>query len=155
MKEEKFWLIKSEGDCYSIDHFKQDKKTSWSGVRSYQARNYMRDEMSIGDLALFYHSNDKPSGVYGLAKVASKPHPDHTQFDPKDEHYDPKSTQENPQWICVDFSFVKKFKHPISLTELKADPKLDGMYVRRKGDRLSIQPVSKKHFEYILKLAQE
>ena len=155
MKEEKFWLIKSEGDCYSIDQFKKDKKTPWSGVRSYQARNYMRDEMSVGDYALFYHSNDKPSGVYGLAKVSSKPHPDQTQFDSKDEHYDSKSKQENPQWICVDFSFVKKFKNPISLSELKTDPKLEGMYVRRKGDRLSIQPVSKKHFEYIIKLTEE
>lgn len=155
MREEKFWLIKSEGDCYSIDHLKADKKSPWSGVRSYQARNYMRDEMSIGDLALFYHSNDKPSGVYGIAKVASKPHPDESQFDPKDEHYDPKSKRENPQWICVDFSFVEKLTNPISLAELKADPKLEGMHVRRKGDRLSIQPVSKKHFEYILKLAKK
>ncbi len=155
MKEQKYWLIKSEGDCYSIDTLKQDKKTPWSGVRSYQARNYMRDEMSIGDLALFYHSNSKPSGIYGVAKVVSKPHTDETQFDKKDEHFDPKSNKENPQWICVDFGFVSKLKEPISLTELKADPKLDGMYVRRKGDRLSIQPVSKKHFEYILKLAEK
>lgn len=150
----KYWLIKSEGDCFSIDDLKKEKKSPWTGVRSYQARNYMRDEMSIGDLALFYHSNSKPSGVYGVAQVASKPHPDMTQFDSKDEHFDPKSTKQNPTWSCVDFSFIQKFDNPISLTELKADPKLEGMYVRRKGDRLSIQPVSKNHFEYIIKLGK-
>lgn len=155
MEEKKYWLIKSEGDCYSIDDLKKDKKTPWSGVRSYQARNFMKDEMSLGDLALFYHSNSKPSGVYGIAKVASKAHIDETQFDTKDEHYDPKSSKENPRWFCVDFSFVKKIKEPISLSELKLDPKLEGMYVRRKGDRLSIQPVSKKHFDYILKIAEK
>jgi predicted RNA-binding protein with PUA-like domain len=87
--------------------------------------------------------------------VVSKPHPDLSQFDSKDEHFDPKSKKENPQWICVDFSFVKKFKHPISLAEIKRDPKLEGMFARRKGDRLSIHPVAKKHFEYIRKLAGE
>jgi len=151
----KYWLIKSEGECYSIDHLKKDKKTAWTGVRNYQARNSMRDEMSVGDLALFYHSDSKPSGVYGVAKVASKPHIDETQFDSKDEHFDPKSKKENPLWVCVDFSFVKKLKHPIPLSELKHDPKLEGMTVRKKGDRLSIQPVSQKHFEYILELAKE
>jgi predicted RNA-binding protein with PUA-like domain len=152
---QKYWLIKSEGDCYSIDNLKKDKKTSWTGVRNYQARNFMKDEMSVGDLALFYHSNSKPSGIYGIAKVVSKPHPDNSQFDKQDEHFDPKSKIEHPLWICVDFSFIKKFKNPISLVELKQDPKLEGMYIRRKGDRLSIQPVSKKHFEYITKLANE
>lgn len=150
----KFWLIKSESDCYSIDDLKKDKSTPWTGVRSYQARNYMRDEMSIGDIALFYHSNSKPSGVYGIAKVSSKPHADETQFDSHDNHYDPKSKKENPQWICVNFSFVKKFENHISLSELKIDPELEGMYVRRKGDRLSIQPVSQKHFEHILNLGE-
>jgi predicted RNA-binding protein with PUA-like domain len=114
----------------------------------------MRDEMSIGDLALFYHSNSKPSGVYGIAQVASIPKTDTTQFDSKDEHFDPKSTKQNPIWVCVDFSFVEKFDNPISLTTLKDDSKLEGMYVRRKGDRLSIQPVSKNHFEYIVKIGR-
>jgi predicted RNA-binding protein with PUA-like domain len=150
-----FWLIKSEGDCYTIDQLKKDKKTPWSGVRNYLARNFMRDQMSVGDMALFYHSQDKPSGVYGLAQVCSTPHPDQTQFDPKDEHFDPKAKRDNPTWMCVDFKFVEKFEHPISLSELKLDPKLEGMGVRRKGDRLSIQPVSKKHFEYVVKLARK
>jgi predicted RNA-binding protein with PUA-like domain len=152
--EPHYWLIKSEGNCYPIDQLKKDKKTPWTGVRNYQARNFMRDSMSVGDMALFYHSEDKPSGVYGLAQVTSKPHPDESQFDPKDEHFDPKSKRKNPQWICVDFKFVEKFKTPISLAELKADPELEGMRVRAKGDRLSIQPVSKRHFEYVVKIAR-
>ena len=152
MNSKKYWLIKSEGDCYSIDDLKKDRQSQWSGVRSYQARNFMRDEMSIGDLALFYHSNSKPSGVYGVAQVISKPHPDTTQFDSKDEHFDPRSSEENPIWMCVNFKFVSKLKHPISLQEIKINPKLEGMLVRRKGDRLSIQPVSQKHFDYLLKI---
>ena len=152
--EPRYWLIKSEGDCYPITQLKKDRRTPWSGVRNYQARNFMRDEMQIGDLALFYHSEDKPSGVYGIAQVCSAPHPDESQFDRKDEHYDPKSKRENPTWICVDFRFVEKFEHPISLAELKLDPKLEGMRVRARGDRLSVQPVSKKHFEYVVRLAR-
>ena len=145
-----YWLIKSEGDCYSIDDLKRDKTTPWSGVRNYQARNYMRDGMKIGDLALFYHSNSHPSGIYGVAKVVSLPHPDDTQFDPKDDHFDPKSAFQNPTWVCVDFAFVTKLAKPIALSELKSDPALDGMMIRQKGDRLSIQPVSKKHFNHIV-----
>lgn len=154
MKVKRYWLMKSEGDCYSIDHLKKDKTTEWSGVRNYQARNFMHKDMSVGDLVLFYHSNDKPSGVYGIAKISSKAHPDSTQFDPKDEHYDNKSSVENPIWFCVDVRFVQKFKHPIALSELKRDPKLDGMCIRKKGDRLSIQPVSEKHFNHIINLAK-
>ncbi len=153
--EPNYWLIKSEGDCYPIDQLKKDKKTPWSGVRNYQARNFMRDGMSVGDLALFYHSQDKPSGVYGIAQVTSKPHPDESQFDTKDEHFDSKSKRETPTWICVDFKFVEKFAHPISLAELKIDPKLEGMRVRQRGDLLSVHPVSKKHFEYIVQLGKE
>ncbi len=148
----KYWLIKSEGSCYSIDDLKRDKKTSWTGVRNFQARNFMRDEMSIGDLVLFYHSSgDKQNltGVYGIAKVASKPIPDMTQFDRKDDHYDSKSKKEAPMWISVDMAFVEKFTHPVTLSEIKFDPKLEGMLVRAQGSRLSIQPVSEKHFKYI------
>ncbi len=150
-----YWLIKSEADCYSIDHFKKDRKTAWTGIRNYQARNFMRDDMKIGDLALFYHSNgtpSAPSGVYGIARVVSAPHPDMTQFDSKDEHYDPVSPKENPRWMCVDMAFVKMLKKPVSLEQIKFDPKLEGMVVRQKGSRLSIQPVSEKHFSYIVQL---
>lgn len=147
-----YWLIKSEADCYSITDFKKDKVTPWTGIRNYQARNFMRDSMKVGDMALFYHSNgtpDAPSGVYGIARVASTPHPDMTQFDKKDDHYDPSSSKQNPRWMCVDMKFVSMFKKPVLLEMIKFDPHLEGMMVRQKGSRLSIQPVSEKHFKYI------
>ncbi|MES2224385.1 MAG: EVE domain-containing protein [Patescibacteria group bacterium] len=145
----RYWLLKSEGDCYSIDDLKRDKLTVWTGIRNYQARNFMRDDMKKGDLALFYHSSSKPSGVYGIAKVVAEAHADNTQFDRKDGHYDPASKKEDPRWVCVDIGFVKKFKEPVSLEEIKHDPNLEGMMVRLQGSRLSVQPVSEKHFEYI------
>ena len=148
----RYWLIKSEGSCYSIDDLKRDKKTAWTGIRNYQARNFMRDDMSVGDLVLFYHSlgtTENPSGVYGVAKVASKPHSDMTQFDTKDMHFDPKAKQDAPTWYCVDIAYVKKFKTPINLGMLKIDHNLNGMEVCRAGSRLSVMPVSEKHFKYI------
>lgn len=158
----RYWLIKSEEDCYSIDNLKKDKKTSWSGVRNFQARNFMRDHMQVGDLALFYHSNSKPIGVYGIAKVVSEAHEDITARDKTDEHFDKRSLdlylvakknkeEFKPIWMLVDFAFVKKFEEPFMLSELKNDPKTKDMMVCQKGSRLSIQPVSEKHFEYIIK----
>lgn len=144
-----YWLVKSEGNCYSIDDLKKDTKTSWTGVRNYQARNFMRDSMKVGDGVLFYHSNANPIGVYGVAKVVSTPHADETQFDINDDHYDPKAKKEQPTWICVDIGFVQKFAEPISLTEMKLAPQLEGMMALAVGSRLSVQPVSKKQFEYI------
>ncbi len=163
LEQQQYWLIKSEGDCYSIDMLKKDKKTAWSGVRNFQARNFMRDQMKIGDLALFYHSNAEPSGVYGVARVVSEAYEDKTARDQKDEHFDPRSfrlftearktkTQYKPVWMLVDFAFIKKLKRPISLSELKNDPKTKDMLVCQRASRLSIQPVSKKHFEYIVEL---
>lgn len=148
-----YWLIKSEPDCYSIDDLKKDKKTPWNGVRNYQARNFMRDSMKIGDMALFYHSSTKTPGVYGVAKVTSVAHADESALNTKDEHYDPKSTKEKPIWECVDFAFVKKFPRAISLEEIKQDYKLEGIMVTQKGSRLSIQPVSRSHFERIVELS--
>jgi predicted RNA-binding protein with PUA-like domain len=148
-----YWLLKSEGDCYSIDDLKRDGKTAWTGIRNYQARNFMRDDMKVGDLALFYHSNSNPSGVYGVAQVASEARADLTQFDKKDEHYDPKASQEKPIWLAVDVSFKEKFPSPISLETIKADPALEGMLVRARGSRLSVQPVEERHFKHILNLA--
>ena len=151
----KYWLIKSEGDCYSIDDLKRDKRTPWEGVRNYQARNFMQKDMQVGDLALFYHSNgttENPSGVYGTACVVSKPHPDVTALDPKDQHYDPKASKANPRWFCVDFAFVKKFKNPVSLGVIKIDPKLSGILVAERGQRLSVMPLSSSHFERIVAL---
>ena len=150
--------MKSEGDCYSIDDLRRDKRTPWGGVRNYQARNFMRDDMCVGDLVLFYHSNgDKknPSGVYGIAQVASKPHADQTALDSRDDHYDPKSTPEKPIWECVDVAFVKKFAHPVSLDQIKFDTKLAGILVTKPGTRLSIMPVSASHFERIVALAEK
>lgn len=101
-----YWLMKSEGDCYSIDDLKKDKVTPWSGVRNYQARNFMRDHMKKGDMVLFYHSSSKPTGVYGIAKVTANAHADETQFEKGGEYYDPKSTREHARWQCVDVRFV-------------------------------------------------
>ena len=153
----KYWLIKSEHDCYSIDDLKRDRKTAWTGVRNYQARNFM-NSMEIGDEILFYHSGgDKhnPTGVYGTARVSGKAKPDETQFDKGDDHYDPKASLQKPIWYCVDVAFVSKFKHPVTLTEIKHDPKLSGIPVAQTGSRLSVQPVSEKHFKYIVALSQE
>ncbi|MDQ3075878.1 MAG: EVE domain-containing protein [bacterium] len=151
----KYWLIKSEGDCYGIDHLKKDKKTPWEGVRNFQARNYMRDEMQVGDLCLFHHSNGsttEPTGVYGIAKVVSNPNPDKTQFNKKSEYYEPRATRDKPVWYCVDIGFVKKFKVPVTLAQIKFDPNLQNMLVAKPGMRLSIMPVSEKDFEYMNKL---
>ena len=148
----RYWLIKSEGSCYSIDDLKRDKKISWEGIRNYQSRNFMRDDMSVGDLVLFYHSLgtiEQPTGVYGIAKVASASHPDMSQFDKKDPHFDPKATKEKPIWFCVDMAYVSTLKTPVNLGMIKLDRNLEGMEVRRPGSRLSIQPVSEKHFKHI------
>jgi predicted RNA-binding protein with PUA-like domain len=148
----RYWLLKSEADCYSIDDLKRDKRTEWTGIRNYQARNFMRDDMRVGDKALFYHSNgtnDMPTGVYGVAKIVSASHPDETQFDKKDDHYDPKATKAAPIWHCVDVAFVKKLAIPVTLAQIKFDPMLAGMMVAQQGSRLSVQPVSEEHFRYI------
>jgi len=153
-KQRQYWLIKSEVNSYSIDDLERDGVTPWDGVRNYQARNYMRDEMQIGDLALYYHSNAKPSGVVGIARVASKPYPDETQFDKKSKYYDEKSSLAEPRWVLVDFEFVENFGAVVGLPELKENPKLDGMLVLQRGQRLSIMPVDKQHFEAVCKMAQ-
>lgn len=143
------WLMKSEGDCYSIDDLKKDKTAPWTGVRNFQARNYMR-EMKIGDKILFYHSNGEPSGVYGIATVSSVIHADATALDRKDEHFDPKSTKDRPIWECVDVSFESKLPRPISLDDMKKRKKLAGMIVLKKGSRLSVTPVTKEEYEDIV-----
>ena len=156
-KTKSYWLMKSEPNCYSIDDLaaEKTKTTHWDGVRNYQARNFMRDDMKKGDEVLFYHSNAKPPGVAGLATICKEAYPDFTAFDPGEMHYDPKSKQESPTWMMVDVKYKKKFKQFIPLEELKKLKSLDGMELLRKGSRLSIQPVSKKHFETIVKLASK
>lgn len=147
-----YWLLKSEPDAYGIDDLKRDRREPWDGIRNYQARNMMRDDMRVGDKAFFYHSNCKEPGIVGIMKIASKPYPDHTQFDPESRYYDPKSDPAEPRWILVDVQYVKKLKRTITLAELKAEPKLDGMILTRKGNRLSIMPVSDDHWDFILGL---
>lgn len=150
MSKKKYWLIKSEPETYGIDHLKADKKTAWTGVRNFQARNYMRDEMQVGDQVLFYHSSCKVPGVYGVAKVASAPYPDPTQFDTTSDYYEPRATKEKPVWYLVDIAFVKKLKEPVTLTDIRANPKLKSMVILQPGSRLSITPVTTEHFAEIV-----
>ena len=151
----KYWLMKSEPSSFSIDDLKRDRKTFWDGVRNYQARNFMRDEMQVGDLVLFYHSNANPSGIVGVAKVCKTAYPDHTAWDKRNKHYDARSTKEKPVWMMVDIAFVKKFPEILPLGDLKEYAKLKNMLLLKKGTRLSIQPVSKSEFEFISELAQK
>ena len=149
----KHWLIKSEPDVFGIDDLERVKREPWNGVRNYQARNYMWKDMKAGDLALFYHSNAKPPGVAGVAKVAGEPYPDKTQFDEKSEYFDPGAKKDNPRWWLVDFEFVAKFSELLPLETIKEDPILSEMVVAQKGTRLSITPVEKVHFKRVCKLA--
>jgi predicted RNA-binding protein with PUA-like domain len=147
-----YWLVKSEPSCYSIDDLARDGKTFWDGVRNYQARNYMRDGMKLKDRVLFYHSNDDPMGVVGIAEVCREAYPDFTAQDPNNDHFDPKSTAENPIWMMVEVAFVAKFPRIVTLQDIKGNPDLDGIVVGQKGSRLSVQPVSEPHFRTILKM---
>lgn len=149
----RYWLMKSEPDVYSIDDLARDGTTSWSGVRNYQARNFMRDDMKVGDLVLFYHSNAEPPGVAGIAKVVRTAHPDLTALDPRSPYHDLKATPENPIWQMVDVGFVAAFKRIVSLDELRADPALAGMLVIKRGMRLSVQPVDPAHFKRVESMA--
>jgi predicted RNA-binding protein with PUA-like domain len=150
----KYWLMKSEPDVYGIDHLRKEGTTHWDGIRNYQARNIMRDDMKVGDDVLFYHSNAKPPGVAGIAKVSSTPYPDHTAWDKKSKYYDPKSNEDEPRWFMVDVDFVEKFGGVISLAELKEIPGLEEIMVTRKGMRLSIQPVTADEFKVIRKIGR-
>lgn len=148
-----YWLLKSEPESYSIDDLRRDKKTRWDGIRNYQARNFLRDEIKKGDLAFFYHSSTGEVGIVGLAKIVKAAYPDPTQFDAKSDYYDPKAKSENPPWVSVDVTFVRKFKKLVPLHMLKNDPFFKDMPLTRKGMRLSVQPVGEKHFEKIIQLA--
>ena len=154
MSEKKFWCLKSEPSTYSIDDLaKQPKKTDhWDGVRNYQARNFMRDQMQRQDEAFFYHSNTKIPGIVGICRVVRCGYPDHTAFDPDDPHFDPKSDPDNPRWYMVDVQLVRKFKRTISLTELKTQASLKKMQLLQKGNRLSVCPVSAAEWQWICSL---
>jgi len=151
-----YWLMKSEPECYSIDDLKRDKVEHWDGTRNYQVRNMMRDDMSVGDLALFYHPNaGKETGCVGVMKVHSKAYPDPTQFDPKSDHPDLKSDPENPRWLCVDMKYIEHLPRLVSLQEIKLDPKFADMPLVKKGNRLSVFPIKKVHFDRVCKIAKQ
>ena len=150
-----YWLMKSEPEEFSIDDLRQrpGRREPWDGVRNYQARNMMRDQMSRGDRILFYHSNCEVPGIVGIAKVVSDAYPDPTAFDPKDKHYDPKSDPDDPRWFLVDVGYVRKFKRTLSLAELREHAEALGDFpLLRKGNRLSVMPVTEAQWEYILTL---
>lgn len=150
----KYWLVKSEPNCYSIDNLAKEKNktTYWDGVRNYQARNYMRDEMKIGDKVIFYHSNAEPPGAAGICEVVKEAYPDFTAFDPEDQHYDPKSKKDSPAWMMVDVKFLKKFSKFVPLEEIKTNKKLQNMKLIQPGNRLSVMPITKDEFQEIEKL---
>jgi len=151
-----YWLFKSEPDAFSIDDLAgmPGKRDHWDGIRNYQARNLMRDKMQKGDLGFFYHSSCKVPGVVGIVEIVKEAYADHTAHDPQQKYYDPKSSEDNPRWCMVDVKLKKKFKGVISLQELKTVAGLKDMVLLQKGSRLSVQPVGKKHWDIILKLAE-
>lgn len=152
MAGRRYWLFKSEPDVYSYSDLARDKRTHWDGVRNYQARNLLRDEMKKGDGVLFYHSNAKPMAIAGVAKIVREGYPDHTAFDDSSKYHDPKSDPENPSWYMVDIQAVKAFAEPVTRDELKDEPKLADMMLLRRGARLSVQPVTKAEWDHILKM---
>jgi len=147
--------MKSEPDAYSIDHLRSQKRRTdhWDGIRNYQARNFMRDQMKTGDLAFFYHSNCSEPAVVGIMEIVSAAYPDHTAFDPNEKHFDAKSDPDNPRWLMVDVKFKKKLKMPITLQAIKAEKKLADMRLVQRGNRLSILPVTPGEWRHILKMA--
>ncbi len=147
------WLMKSEPHVYSYDDLVADGQTHWDGVRNYQARNMMRDQMKVGDLVLYYHSNTKPPHVAGVARVVREGYPDHTALDPNSKYFDAKATAENPRWSMVDLAPVAPCPEVVSLEAIKSDPAFEGMLLIRRGQRLSIQPVEEHHFRRVLSLA--
>lgn len=152
----KYWLIKSEPEEFSIDDLAiaKNQTTYWNGVRNYQARNYLRDEMKIGDQVIFYHSNSEPPAAVGICQVVKEAYPDFTAFDPKDPHYDPKSKKDSPAWMMVDVKFVRKFEKSVSISEIKLNKKLQKMKLVQPGNRLSVMPVTKEEFDEIVKMGK-
>ena len=149
--ERRYWLLKQEPESFSFDDLLRapDRTTCWDGVRNYQARNFMRDEMRLGDLAFYYHSNADPSAIAGVVEVVREAYPDHTAFDPADQHYDPASRRDAPTWLMVDVRAVERLDPPIALDELRQLAGLDGLELLRRGSRLSVQPVSAEHWRII------
>lgn len=147
-----YWLMKSEPEVYSIDDLKRDGTEHWEGIRNYQARNMIRDEIKKGDQAFFYHSNCKEPGIVGVMTVCRDAYPDFTAWDVSSRYFDPKSNSENPRWFMVDVQYKRKLKRVISLQELKQHPQLTEMQILRRGNRLSITPLTKKQWDIVLKM---
>jgi predicted RNA-binding protein with PUA-like domain len=154
MAKRQYWLMKSEPSVYSIGDLERDGTTMWEGVRNYQARNFMRDTMQVGDLVLFYHSSAKPMGVSGIGRIASASYPDPTQFDERSTYFDPDSPKDDPRWYLVDVQWLETLRRVVTLAEMKADDALGGMMVIQRGSRLSVQPVVRKHFAKVLRMAK-
>jgi len=144
------WLFKSEPESFSIQMLKKNKITHWDGVRNYQARNFMRDQMQVSELGFFYHSNCAEPGIVGVLEIVKTAYPDHTAFDPEDPHYDPKSKSDAPRWFMVDVKFKQQFSETISLTQLRNNPKLKEMLILRNGNRLSITPLTEQEWQAVL-----
>jgi predicted RNA-binding protein with PUA-like domain len=153
----KFWLIKSEPEVFSISDLgkSKDKTTYWDGVRNYQARNYLRDEMKKGDGVLFYHSNTEPPAVAGICRVVKEGYPDFTAFDSANIHYDPKSSPDKPVWFMVDVKLVKAFRNTVPLADLRKNELLSNMKLLQKGNRLSVMPIAEEEFAEICRMAGE
>ena len=150
----RYWLMKCEPEAYTIDDLERDGRSSWEGVRNYQARNFMRDDMRVGDQVLFYASNADPSGVTGLAEVVRAGYPDATAWSPGHEYFDARSPETAPIWFMVDIGFVARFPAVVSLETLKRTPGLESMMVTQKGSRLSVQPVAKAEYDIVVKLGR-
>jgi predicted RNA-binding protein with PUA-like domain len=152
----RYWLFKSEPSAFGIDHLaKATKQTApWDGVRNYQARNFLRDEVKVGDQVFFYHSREEPLGIFGTAQVVRAAYPDFTAFDPKSKYYDPKSNPDQPRWFMVDVKLIQKFKTPVTRDDLALDKTTAGMLVLKRGMRLSIQPVTPQEWQAVLRLAK-
>lgn len=147
-----YWLMKSEPNAYSIDDLERDQVEPWDGIRNYEARNFMRDEMELGDRALFYHSNVKPPVIVGQMEICSEPYPDPTQFDPDSKYFDEKSSESDPRWKLVDVRHLETFQTPVVRDQLKEDPLLSGMMMFKRN-RLSITRVSEEEYRKVLELA--
>ena len=151
----RYWLMKCEPTAYTIGNLKRDGKTCWEGVRNFQARNFMRNEIKLNDGVLFYASNAEPSGVTGLAKIAKAGYPDHYGWKKGHKYFDTRSTKDKPVWFMVDLAFVEEFPETLSLATLKATKELEGMMVTKKGSRLSVQPVTKAEYDTVAKLGRK
>ena len=153
----KYWLVKSEPNAFSIEDLKKSKNqtTCWDGVRNYQARNFLRDEMKNGDMVLFYYSNAEPNAVAGICEVVKEGYADHTQFDPENKHFFPSADPQNPIWYMVDIKFVKELKKPVTLQDIKGNTKLKNMRLVQRGNRLSVMPVEKAEFDEIVRMGNK